>query len=206
MIDDRFPDARALLMEWRQRLPGLCCILLVGMTASSAPALPGVTHVRKPMHADALTQALAPDSTRHIPMRVPTSVQSPTEHLGTVLLVNDHYLVLHQMEEQVRGLGFAVVTAVDGVQALRLAADQPFSVVLTDAHLPDITAKQLIETLRRSGGPNRETPVLAYSASITNHDDMQALTLGVDGLLVSPLDISALDTALKRWARSSRQS
>lgn len=205
VVDDRFPAARALLTELCQRAPGLRCILLVGMTASSAPALPGIIHVRKPMHADALTQALAPDATRRITMQIPTPVQSLTENKGTVLLVNDHYLALHQMADQVRGLGYEVVTAVDGVQALKLAADQPFSVVLTDAHLPDITPKQLTATLRRSAGPNRETPVLACSAS-TNHDEMKALTLGVDGLLASPLDTNALDAALKRWTRSARQS
>ena len=206
VIDDRFPDARALLLDWQAQSPGLRCILLVGMTASSAPAIPGIVHVRKPMHADALTQALAPDATRRITMRIPTPVQSLTEHQGTVLLVNDHYLTLHQMADQVRGLGFKVVTAVDGVQALRLAADQPFTVVLTDAHLPDLTAKQLTATLRRSAGPNRETPVLACSASTANHDEMQALTLGVDGLLASPLDNNALEAALKRWSRSTPQS
>jgi signal transduction histidine kinase/CheY-like chemotaxis protein len=202
VVDDRFPAARTLLAEWHQRMPRLRCILLVGMTTSSAPALPGIVHVRKPMHADAMTQALAPDAERRFVMPIPIPIQSSNVNQGTVLLVNDHYLTLHQMADQVRGLGFHVVTAVDGVQALQLATEQPFSVVLTDAHLPDLTAKQLTATLRRSSGPNRETPVLACIAASTSHEVSEALTLGVDGLLTSPLENSALAAALERWTRN----
>jgi CheY-like chemotaxis protein len=164
------------------------------------PAIPGIMHVRKPVHADALTQALAPDATRQIPLRIPTPIPAPQPALGTVLLINDHYLTLHRLADQVRSLGYEVVTAVDGVQALELAADRAFAVILTDAHLPDLTPKQMKESLRRGSGPNRLTPLLACSPSAVPHDQSQVELAGVEALLQAPLETRELAAALQLWA------
>ena len=73
----------------------------------------------------------------------------------TVLLVEDSDAVRHLAERILRGLGYTVLTAIDGRDGLALSASHkgPIDLVLTDVVMPHLSGRQLAEliTARRPG-------------------------------------------------------
>ncbi len=66
-----------------------------------------------------------------------------------ILLVDDHPQVRAVAEEALRGAGFRVITAADGLSALAAAAAAPsLDLVVTDMVMPGLTGRDVIERLR----------------------------------------------------------
>src|SRR5690606_24110733 len=68
-----------------------------------------------------------------------------------VLLAEDDVHVGAFMAEALRFLGFEVTLASDGAQALALAADHEFDVVMTDHRMPEMDGLGLVRALRARG-------------------------------------------------------
>src|SRR5258706_16165421 len=66
-----------------------------------------------------------------------------------VLLADEHPTDRAELAELLRGEGHDVREAADGVDALTLAANQPFDFVICDVLLPKIDALTVLERLRR---------------------------------------------------------
>ena len=201
LIDDRTPFAADLLARWGRESPLVRRIALVSLSPGRSLQVPGVPQLRKPVHADALFEMLAPGGTRRLQPRTPPPDDPPQPTRGTVLLADDHYVSLHQTESLLRAAGFAVVTAVDGVEALHRAAERSFDLFLVDSQLTDLDAAQLVTALRTGDGPNRRTPVVAMGGSATSAENLRLIGSGVDDLLERPLVKPALLSALERWTR-----
>ena len=79
-------------------------------------------------------------------------------------------------------LGFAVETAIDGLDALEKLSTQPFDLVISDLEMPRMNGFDLIRVIR-------DTPALTaqYVVMLTSHEDVQskvtALTIGYDDFL-----------------------
>jgi CheY-like chemotaxis protein len=69
--------------------------------------------------------------------------------MHTVLLVEDQDLLRKLLNLQLRGLGYSVVEAREGNEALSLLDHHPISVVLTDLVMPGMNGIQTIAELRR---------------------------------------------------------
>ncbi|WP_298330403.1 response regulator, partial [Asticcacaulis sp.] len=88
----------------------------------------------------------------------------------TVLIVDDHEVNRRLASLFLQPLGWRAVMAINGAQALDIAAVQRFDVILMDMIMPGMDGLQTTAALRQSDGPNRETPVIA----VTGMDDQRA--------------------------------
>ncbi len=203
LIDEQIPHALGLLERCQREAPAMRRILIAGIASARAAQAPGVSLLRKPVHADALFELLSPGGTRRIQPRPPLAEPPPAEirQRGTVLLADDHYVSLHQTESLLRQEGFAVVTAVDGVQVLRRAGERRFDLLLIDAQLPDLDASQVVTALRTGDGPNRQTPVVAVGGTTAGAVDLRLLGAGIEEVLERPLAPPALRAAVDRWTK-----
>ena len=70
----------------------------------------------------------------------------------TVLLVDDTRLLRTMIAEHLNALGYSVLVAPSGEEALRLAAghEGPIDVLLTDVHMPGMAGPELAERLKSS--------------------------------------------------------
>ncbi|WP_375055208.1 ATP-binding protein [Zobellella sp. DQSA1] len=115
----------------------------------------------------------------------------------SLLLVED--VVLNQeiigalLEQQ----GHLVCLAASGEQALSMAAQQAFDLILMDMHLPGMDG---LETRRRiqeqQRGLNRDTPVVALTASVTPEDISRYLAAGLKAVVAKPIQWHQLHQAL----------
>ncbi|MGE3726103.1 MAG: PAS domain S-box protein [Candidatus Sericytochromatia bacterium] len=116
------------------------------------------------------------------------------EHL---LVVDDERTILNMTKEILETYGYQVTTAVDGLVALNILAEQnanPIQLVLTDMHMPNLDGQELLKRLQKI---RPELPLIAATGSMNEH----ALDLeGVGEILTKPYStevlLKAVDTAL----------
>ena len=74
----------------------------------------------------------------------------PKQEHGTVLLVDDEPALLHLMQETLASVGYRVLSAADGEEALKLAEQlaETIDVVVTDVVMPKLGGPELVRNLR----------------------------------------------------------
>jgi len=127
------------------------------------------------------------------------------------LLAEDDPISAAIAEKALTRLGFEVVRAADGDEALQRAAAaqgaSPFDLVLMDIHLPGLDGLEATRRLRameeRTGAP--PTPVVALTAGLRENERCAAHTAGFDAKLGKPIDLAELEGAIKAvWEKRER--
>ncbi len=107
--------------------------------------------------------------------------------LGDVLLVEDHeasaMVVINALEQA----GWTVHHAGTLHAAESYTSLSEFQVILTDLHLPDGNAMSFIDGLRRRGGLNSQSPIVALTADISDGRRQACLSMGADRALKKPI-------------------
>ncbi|HEY2201889.1 MAG TPA: response regulator transcription factor, partial [Solirubrobacteraceae bacterium] len=85
--------------------------------------------------------------------------------------------------------GHTVMTAVDGLAALKRLGQGEFDAVVLDVLMPNLDGFEVCRRLRASG--NR-TPVLILTARDSEEDTIRGLDLGADDYLVKPFALGEL--------------
>ena len=132
-------------------------------------------------------------------MADPAAVQPP-DH-GGLLVVDDEPFLRDAVAASLRFLGFAVTTAQTGADALRLARDRPFDLVVLDVMLPDTDGFDVVRRLRRDGC---RVPVIFLTARDTQADKVTGLTLGGDDYLTKPFGLEELAARIRTVLRRTR--
>jgi CheY-like chemotaxis protein len=116
-----------------------------------------------------------------------------------VMVVDDDPSILGDMHKLLGVRGIAPTLAKDGNEAVALARDGEYDLILMDLQMPvmdGLTATRQIRACERRQARPR-APVLAYTSSALNDDLLQAC--GVDGVLEKPCRAGALEECLLRW-------
>jgi two-component system, OmpR family, response regulator len=131
---------------------------------------------------------------------VDPAVVRPPDH-GGLLVVDDEPFLRDAVAASLRFLGFEVTTAQTGAEALRLARDRPFDLVVLDVMLPDTDGFEVITRLRRDGC---QVPVIFLTAKDTQEDKVTGLTLGGDDYLTKPFGLEELAARIRTVLRRTR--
>jgi CheY-like chemotaxis protein len=100
-----------------------------------------------------------------------------------VLLVEDDRFLRRAAESTLRRAGYAVVTAADGEEALRLARSERPEAILLDLLMPKLNGIEVLRGLKADAA-TRHIPVLVLSNSSREQDVETVKTLGAAGYLV----------------------
>jgi DNA-binding response OmpR family regulator len=115
-----------------------------------------------------------------------------------VLIVDDEKHLAFALQEGLRGQGFAVDVAHDGIAALDRAADHDFDVIVLDVMLPRLSGYEVCKRLRAMG---EWTPILMLTAKDGEYDEADALDLGADDYLRKPFSFIVLVARLHALMR-----
>jgi CheY-like chemotaxis protein len=99
----------------------------------------------------------------------------------------------------IRSLGYNVVCAKDGFEALDLSGKQDFSLILMDIRMPRLDGFSTAEAIRDREGNRPPTPIIALSAHITSEDEERCKSVGINDYFQKPLKIKELNEFLKKW-------
>jgi DNA-binding response OmpR family regulator len=115
-----------------------------------------------------------------------------------VLVVEDESRLAASLKKGFEDEGFAVDVAPDGAEALWLAAEQAYDVVLLDVMLPGVNGYEVCRRLRA-----REdwTPILMLTARDEDSDQVTGLDLGADDYVTKPFSFEVLLARMRSLVR-----
>jgi DNA-binding response OmpR family regulator len=116
--------------------------------------------------------------------------------LARLLLVEDYDDARDMYSEMLRYAGYAVVPATDGQQALDLAKNEHFDLIVLDIALPKVDGITVILTLR--GQPKTQyVPIITLSALISRGMHKAILAAGANVALDKPCLPDTLAAAVR---------
>jgi two-component system alkaline phosphatase synthesis response regulator PhoP len=107
----------------------------------------------------------------------------------SILLVEDEENLHEALRLNLELEGFDVVSAYDGVAALKSIQAEYFDLIILDVMLPEMDGINVTETVRLS---NNEIPILILSARNSSADRVLGLKKGADDYLTKPFNLEEL--------------
>jgi CheY-like chemotaxis protein len=109
-----------------------------------------------------------------------------------ILVVEDHSDTLRSMKLLLTRLGYQVLAAENMTEALRIAEEEHFDILLSDIGLPDGSGLELLKRIRE----RRNVPALALSGFGMDEDVERSRNAGFFDHLTKPVSIDRLQSAI----------
>jgi signal transduction histidine kinase/CheY-like chemotaxis protein len=115
---------------------------------------------------------------------------------GTVLLVDDEEVIIDVGARMIEKLGYDVMTARSGEEALEIFRENPdrIDLVVLDMVMPDMSGGETFDRLREI---DAEVPVLLSSGYSINGQAKEILARGCSGFLQKPFDLHELSARIQ---------
>jgi CheY-like chemotaxis protein len=119
----------------------------------------------------------------------------------TLLLVEDNEDNRIIYTTVLRHVGYQVVEAVDGAQAIALARSVVPDLILMDISIPQVDGWEATRILRRDP-ITKDIPIIALTAHAMTDDREKATALGFTSYLAKPVEPRAVVAEVRRWIGS----
>jgi two-component system chemotaxis response regulator CheY len=116
---------------------------------------------------------------------------------GVILAVDDSASMRQMVNFTLKGAGYEVVQAVDGVEALEYARMHSVDLVLTDVNMPRMDGITLDKELRALP-TYKYTPMLVLTTESSQDKKMQGKQAGATGWIVKPFNPDQLLATIAR--------
>lgn len=179
-ISKRFAEALGGAVDVDSQI-GVGSIFTV--TVDTGP-LDGVAMI-VPNHADL---AMAAEDEEHLAISLPNM---------RVLLVDDGEENRQLMSVILEEAGATFLTAENGLQAVQLATEQEWDVILMDMQMPVMDGYTATRTLRSQG---YDKPIVALTAHAMQQAEQECRDAGCSGFMTKPIDFDRLITTLAEIA------
>ena len=123
----------------------------------------------------------------------------------SILVAEDSAANRRLIETLLKSAGHYVTAVADGKQALALAENQVFDLILMDIEMPEMNGLEATAGIRQSELPATHVPIYALTAHALSGDRERCLAGGMDGYLSKPINIEEL-LSIVRCVASERQA
>ncbi|MBI4186627.1 MAG: response regulator transcription factor [Chloroflexi bacterium] len=121
-----------------------------------------------------------------------------------ILLVDDEERILNFLRAKLKALGYKIIVAKDGIDALEQVQAQEPDMIVLDLIMPKMDGFEVLRELRQFSS----IPVIVLSARGADTDKIKGLSLGADDYLAKPFnpdELAARIEAVKRRLKSAQQ-
>jgi hypothetical protein len=150
---------------------------------------PGALYIAKPFAPDALA----------VKVREALGEARPA---SSILVVDDDDSIRNLFELTLTGVGYKVVVAKDGREALARMREQRFDLVVTDLVMPEREGIEIVQTLRKE---QPDLKIIAVSGAFGGMYLKVAKALGANATLAKPVSKDALLTTVRSLLEGSTQ-
>jgi two-component system, sensor histidine kinase and response regulator len=218
LLDARMPDTDGLaLAAWMRERAALSAIRIILLTSGDRPGdlarsreLRIDAHLLKPVQQDELLETIYRVMSR-AQGDAPTAVEEPARELTPVsvppaaplniLVAEDSEFSAQLMEQLLARRGHRLRLATNGREALALAKEGDFDVLLLDVHMPELDGFEVVQAIRkREQTVGGHLPVIALTARSRKEDRERCLAAGMDDFLTKPIRPADLLAAIDRLA------
>jgi CheY-like chemotaxis protein len=128
-----------------------------------------------------------------------TGDSADTRH-ARVLLVEDNLVNQLLARKLLERLGYGVVIAGNGREALAALKGAPYDLVLMDCQMPIMDGFEATKCIRNPlmGALDPEIPIIAMTANATHSDRDACLAVGMNDYLAKPVNTPELKRCLER--------
>jgi DNA-binding response OmpR family regulator len=117
-----------------------------------------------------------------------------------ILVVDDEAQIARVLRGYLEQAGFAVTTAHDGREALRLARHEPLDLIILDLMLPEVDGLDVCRTLRKES----DVPIIMLTARVEETDRLIGLELGADDYVTKPFSPREVVARVRAVLRRTR--
>ncbi len=104
--------------------------------------------------------------------------------MKTILVVDEHPMLLKALCFKLQKAGFDTLAAVDGKQAIEFYDEVKPDLVLTDLLIPYVTGMELIAHIREK--KQQRTPIIVLSKVAVDDTILEVFNLGADDYVTKP--------------------
>jgi len=112
-----------------------------------------------------------------------------------ILIVDDEVRMQRILQLMLEKLGFEVVRAGNGREALDILTRESADLLLTDMRMPEMDGMQLLRELRAAGNP---IPAIVITAYGTIASAVEAMKNGASDYIIRPFEMETVQVAVKR--------
>jgi len=118
-----------------------------------------------------------------------------------ILLAEDDDIMARMIEAALSRQGYEVIRTVDGAEAVSLAADRPFDLILLDLQMPVMDGADACLALRKH--PHlTDVPILLLTAQSNQQQVRDRSLPGVTDYLIKPFGLTDLRSRVQHWLRA----
>jgi CheY-like chemotaxis protein len=118
--------------------------------------------------------------------------------MKTILVAEDRDVSRELIRTILEHLGYTVLEARDGLEALGSIRSNPPDLVLLDIQMPKMNGYDVMTELRSEERFQR-LPIVALTASAMSGDREHAISRGFTSYLAKPVTIATMQAELNRW-------
>lgn len=117
-----------------------------------------------------------------------------------VLVVDDEKLIVKGIRFSLEQDGMEVICAYDGEEALEIARNQEFDIILLDVMLPGLSGFEVCQQIREFS----DVPIVMLTAKGEDMDKILGLEYGADDYITKPFNILEVKARIKAIMRRAR--
>jgi CheY-like chemotaxis protein len=123
---------------------------------------------------------------------------------GRALVVEDNAVNQEMARAMLDMMGFHVVTASNGQEGVRAAADDPgLDLIFMDCQMPVLDGLSAARAIRAAERGNHRVPIVALTGNAMPGDREACVAAGMDDYLAKPFSLTALRAMVDKWAAPS---
>ena len=123
---------------------------------------------------------------------------------GKILIVDDEPINLDFFDVMLSRLGFQVVMAEDGEEALEMVQQDRPDLIILDNIMPKMTGWELTKILKKSKAYEqyRDIPIIMFSAMDAVKDKIEGFELGIEDYITKPFNFSEVLARIRAVLRN----
>ncbi|HAN05605.1 MAG TPA: hypothetical protein DCW72_03095 [Elusimicrobia bacterium] len=121
-----------------------------------------------------------------------------------VLMADDQTELLYLMKEMVEYSGFDVITATDGVEAMKAVFETHPDIIVLDYNMPRKNGLEVAQDLKNNP-LFAHIPIMIVTAFGEKHAKLKGLSMGIDDYLIKPVDADELVARIRMILKRNKQ-
>ncbi len=117
----------------------------------------------------------------------------------TIMVVEDYDDTRMLLKKGLEGLGYSVLEASNGQEAVDIAAREHLDLILMDLDLPIIDGIVATQLIRQQS--DMRVPIVAVTAYPMSYTRVKAFAEGCDEYVAKPIDMSELERLVNRYLK-----
>jgi DNA-binding response OmpR family regulator len=112
-----------------------------------------------------------------------------------ILLADDEDDIIEVVQDRLEACGFAVTTASNGLEALKMLGLGKFDGVFLDVKMPEMTGIEVLEEIRKS---DKTLPVIILTSSTSRDMAVASLAKGANEYVLKPFEWEELKGKIQK--------